>query len=136
SAASWTAASSLSTGAFGGASERAVGKGGGAQPGTSAPCIEGRRGATGGQPPCAPRFAAAYPIPGQDEGGREPAQEQIHDVRVLTDRGCLCWAHRARSGEGRLMGESSRTKWMPPDIRRDVKTMHYCGMCQRDLKPG
>lgn len=29
-----------------------------------------------------------------------------------------------------------RTKWIDPDFRRDAKTMHYCGVCQRDLKLG
>jgi hypothetical protein len=29
-----------------------------------------------------------------------------------------------------------RAKWMDPDFRRDPKTLHYCIMCGRDLKPG
>lgn len=29
-----------------------------------------------------------------------------------------------------------RAKWMDPDFRRDAKTARYCGVCQRDLKPG
>lgn len=29
-----------------------------------------------------------------------------------------------------------RTKWTDPDFRREPKTLRYCLICQRDLKPG